>query len=102
MKKSGFLMTNVITVKKSVKKCIWNEKRDNKQCLLDTPCRITVNNKRLISKHNQRTSGPVNAHLMSWPSKVQNIQNLEIYGKEMTLMLHTKFPGIRPAGFGDF
>ena len=26
---------------------------------------------------NQRTSGPVNAHLMSWPSKVQNIQNLE-------------------------
>ena len=27
-----------------------NEKRDNKQCLLDTPRRVTVNNKRLISK----------------------------------------------------
>ena len=26
---------------------------------------------------NQRTSGPVNAHLISWPSKAQNIQNLE-------------------------
>ena len=27
------------------------KKKDNKQCLLDTPCRVTVNNKRLISKH---------------------------------------------------
>ena len=26
---------------------------------------------------NQRTNGPVNAHLISWPSKSQNIQNLE-------------------------
>ena len=26
---------------------------------------------------NQRTSGPVKAHLLSWPSKAQNIQNLE-------------------------
>ena len=26
---------------------------------------------------NQRTNGPVNAHLLSWPSKAQNIQNLE-------------------------
>ena len=25
----------------------------------------------------QRTIGPVNAHLISWPSKAQNIQNLE-------------------------
>ena len=25
----------------------------------------------------QRTSGPVNPHLISWPSKAQNIQNLE-------------------------
>ena len=25
----------------------------------------------------QRTNGPVNAHLISWPSKAQNIQNLE-------------------------
>ena len=28
-------------------------------------------------KQNQRTNGPVNAHLISWPSKAQNIQNLE-------------------------
>ena len=28
----------------------FNEKRGNKQCLLDTPRRVTVNNKRLISK----------------------------------------------------
>ena len=27
---------------------------------------------------NQRTNGPVNAHLISWPSIAQNIQNLEI------------------------
>ena len=26
---------------------------------------------------NQRTNGPVNAHLVSWPRKEQNIQNLE-------------------------
>ena len=26
---------------------------------------------------NQRTNGPVSAHLISWPSKAQNIQNLE-------------------------
>ena len=25
----------------------------------------------------QRTNGPVNAHLVSWPSKAQNIHNLE-------------------------
>ena len=28
-------------------------------------------------KENQRTNGPINAHLISWPSKAQNIQNLE-------------------------
>ena len=28
-------------------------------------------------KQNQRTIGPVNAHLISWPSKAQSIQNLE-------------------------
>ena len=31
----------------------------------------------LILKQNQRTNGPVNAHLISWPSKAQNKQNLE-------------------------
>ena len=29
------------------------------------------------TKKKQRTNGPVNAHLISWPSKAQNIQNLE-------------------------
>ena len=33
-----------------------------------------------IEKGNQRTTGPVNAHLISWPSKAQNIQNLENIG----------------------
>ena len=28
-------------------------------------------------KENQRNNGPVNAHLISWPSKAQNIRNLE-------------------------
>ena len=28
---------------------------------------------------------PENAHLIFWPSKAQNIQNLEKYGIEMTL-----------------
>ena len=32
-----------------------------------------------MGHHNQRTNGPVNAHLISWPSKAQNIQNLEKY-----------------------
>ena len=41
---------------------------------------------------NQRTNGPVNAHLISWPSKAQNIQNLEIYGKEMTLTFNIHTP----------
>ena len=27
--------------------------------------------------YNQRTNGPINAHLISWPSKAHNIQNLE-------------------------
>ena len=30
-----------------------------------------------LAFENQRTNGPVNAHLISWPSKAQNIQNLE-------------------------
>ena len=33
--------------------------------------------KRTKKKENQRTNGPVNAHLISWPGKTQNIQNLE-------------------------
>ena len=33
--------------------------------------------KNVKESKNQRTNGPVNAHLISWPSKTQNIQNLE-------------------------
>ena len=33
---------------------------------------------------NQRTNGPVNAHLISWPSKTQNIKNQEnIWSKKI-------------------
>ena len=47
----------------------------------------------LLEPGNQRTNGPVNAHLISWPSKAQNIQNLDnIYGKEMTLTFNTHIP----------
>ena len=35
----------------------------------------------------QRTNGPVNAHLISWPSKAQNIQNLEKYVERNDLNL---------------
>ena len=37
--------------------------------------RFSLNSWNLIN--NQRTNGPVNAHLISWPSKAHNIQNLE-------------------------
>ena len=37
---------------------------------------ISVSLAVLIVNVNQRTNGPVNAHLISWPSKTQNIQNL--------------------------
>ena len=35
------------------------------------------NDTQRIPPLNQGTSGPVNAHLISWPSKAQNIQNLQ-------------------------
>ena len=44
-------------------------KKRQKAMLIRYPRRVTVNN--------QRTNGPVNAHLISWPRKAQNIQNLE-------------------------
>ena len=47
----------------------------------------------LGSKSNQRTNGPVNAHLIYWPSKAQNIKKTwKIYGKEMTLTFNTHIP----------
>ena len=39
-------------------------------------------------KRNQRTNGPVKAHLISWPNKAQSIKNRNIYGKEMTFNTH--------------
>ena len=36
---------------------------------------------------NQRTNGPVNAHLISWPSKSERYKTWKIYGKEMTLTM---------------
>ena len=30
----------------------------------------------IISNLNQRTNGPVNAHLISWPSQAQNLENI--------------------------
>ena len=55
------------------------KKKDN-----DKIKKVGPNVERLWYNHNndQRTNGPVNAHLISWPSKswpskAQNIQNLE-------------------------
>ena len=42
-------------------------------------------NKIVLTRHllNQRTSGPVNDHLISWPSKAQNKQNQESFHKKL-------------------
>ena len=42
-----------------------------------------------VRDRNQRTNGPVNAHLISWPS---NTKPGKIYGKEMTLTFNTHIP----------
>ena len=39
--------------------------------------RVSSTTRHLATRKNQRTNGPVNAHLISWPRKAQNIQNLE-------------------------
>ena len=43
---------------------------------------------------NQRTNGPVNAHLISWPSNLSTKPTKpgKIYGKEMTLTFNTHIP----------
>ena len=41
---------------------------------------------------NQRTNGPVNAHLLSWSSKSETYKTWKIYGKEMTLTFNTHIP----------
>ena len=38
---------------------------------------VLVTCKNEDDQFNQRTNGPVNAHLIPWPSTAQNIQNLE-------------------------
>ena len=52
--------------------------KDNNYALFDNDsyqhCTVSHFNTRLL---NQRTNGPVNAHLISWPSKAQNIQKLK-------------------------
>ena len=48
------------------------------QPVLNVPVTYFVQAYHLTEKFvNKRTNGPVNAHLISWPSKAQNIQNLE-------------------------
>ena len=42
--------------------------------------------------NNQRTNGPVNAHLISWPSKYKKYKTWKTYGKEMTLTFNTHIP----------
>ena len=44
---------------------------------LEKPALLSTRLSTIIAITNQRTNGPVNAHLISWPSKAQNIQNLE-------------------------
>ena len=48
-----------------------------KVCIKITLLHIYRERMRLYIALNQRTNGPVNAHLISWLSKAQNIQNLE-------------------------
>ena len=40
----------------------------------------------------QGTNDPVNAHLISWPSKSETYKTWKIYGKEMTLTFNTHIP----------
>ena len=58
----------------------WHDDRVVKACEVDMfLLSIPAFGLFLHSKYNQRTNGPVNAHLISWPSKAQNIQSLEKY-----------------------
>ena len=47
-----------------------------------------LNSKKTPGNENQRTNGPVKAHLISWPSKAQNIQNLENIWQRNDVDLH--------------
>ena len=48
------------------------EKNKNNKCIVQT--HFDLKN---IPEKTERTNGPVNAHLIYWRSKAQNIQNLE-------------------------
>ena len=37
---------------------------------------LAVKYRNIYLTNNQRTNGPVNAHLISWPSKAQNLENI--------------------------
>ena len=54
----------------------WSCKR-SPDILAKCRCRRLVLTQNHLKMENQRTNGPVNAHLISWPSKAQNKQNLE-------------------------
>ena len=57
------------------------------QCVVPTDCTYLRCPRDIPRMFNQRTIGPVNAHLLSWPGKAQNIQNLENIWKRNDLDL---------------
>ena len=65
----------------NTERCYWymyvNEKND--YWVSDAINFLNLLTLNVITLRNQRTNGPVNAHLISWPSKAKNIQNLEKY-----------------------
>ena len=69
------------TVESSIPDYIENKESSIICYKYNTPIRSTIFNfNKLVADldiDNQRTSGPVNAHLTSWPSKAQDMQNLE-------------------------
>ena len=68
--KTGFLRTRLIYRKVP-------KSSDAKKLCSNLPKIQTKKPNLRVFRQNQRTNGPVNAHLISWPSKAQNKQNLE-------------------------
>ena len=67
--RGSILIQNIVTAVKAVKSALYMKRTTNQFVHTDTSFDHRY--------ENQRTNGPVNAHLISWPSKAQNIQNLE-------------------------
>ena len=68
-------MSNILTPSTTLGHwTLWSVVTERKSTLNSTFCSNT--NDSMKEKY-QRTNGPVNAHLISWPSKAQDIQNLE-------------------------